>query len=228
MASKEDSYWPGLVDALTNVVFALILFVMILALIFMTLAVKIARMERERANVQIAEVEARVAQPPETGAGQATPPGTPAPPVPKLFLSNPKNPKVEKAKVTTDPDDKPKSTRTRPLGGGIFVSFPPELVGLDDAAKSELERILQTKLEELKQKGVTLRAEARPAFVTEGRRKAFYRAVAIRNWLVERGFKGEQIDMRITDEPIVEGDEGVEIAVGGKRPQDAAKPEPTP
>lgn len=210
MAQKDEGgYWPGFVDALTNVVFVMIIVVVLLMLMFMATLLKVVHVERERmvaervASEAVEKVEALKeasptlpAQPPMPSSAPQAKPVAPAPAVAAVYVAPTNKIKPGNGEVNLE-------------GALAFVVFPSRESTLDDKAIGELKNLLASKLDSMRANGVALRADAVPAYVSEGRRLGYYRIVAIREWLVNQGVPADKIDLRIADVPSVEGKQGV-------------------
>lgn len=205
--SNDDGVWPGFVDALTNVVFVMIIVVMVLMLMFMATLLKVVKVERERAAAEITAQEVKKLNAELVTAAAKSP----QPPLERVELVRAPAPPTTTPVVRVLPANKVQLVDTDVMAdaGILFLAFEGQDSDLDDKAKADMQRLLANVLPELRRSGVSLRADAVPPFVSDGRRLAYYRVVRIREWLVEQGVPGTAIDMRIADRPSVEGKKGV-------------------
>lgn len=213
MKSKDEGgYWPGFVDALTNVVFVMIIVVVVLMLMFMSTLLRVVHVERERAVADRAAAEAmhekavqEQQQQQQSQVLSAVPEKTQRQPTPAPAQTN----NVALIQVTPVQKLKALSGDVAAEAAMVFISFPARESAVDERALAALKGQLASRLDEVRTNGISLRSDAVPPFVSEGRRLAYYRIVGIREWLLANGVASDKIDLRISDTPSVEGKQGV-------------------
>ena len=84
--------------------------------------------------------------------------------------------------------------------GSIEIVFPSGVTELDKEARAKLESSFASIVDKAKSSGLQLVSvpEAGGAY-SEGRRLAYYRNLAVRNWLIERGVPAQSVKLRISD-----------------------------
>ncbi|MFM1989644.1 MAG: hypothetical protein RJA99_2601 [Pseudomonadota bacterium] len=84
--------------------------------------------------------------------------------------------------------------------GSIEIVFPSGVTELDRDSLAKLEAAFASMSDKAKATGLELVSvpEAGGAY-SEGRRLAYYRNLAVRNWLIERGLPASAVKMRISD-----------------------------
>ncbi|MEI7444417.1 MAG: hypothetical protein WCK28_05955 [Burkholderiales bacterium] len=84
--------------------------------------------------------------------------------------------------------------------GAIEILFPAGVTELDKDSLAKLEAAFAALSDKAKAAGLELVSvpEAGGAY-SEGRRLAYYRNLAVRNWLIERGLPASAVKMRISD-----------------------------
>jgi hypothetical protein len=191
---RSTNYWPGFVDALSNMVLAMIFVVLVLGLamgMYATLAAdaiaKRLMAEAEAARMLSAGGD-RSADVPPRGTGQPRVDPTPEQaPAAKL--------RVQRAASAEPPDP----ARVRRQQNVIIIEFEGQTVALDEAAQAALGRALQPAGELLRTGQADIVARSPGGNLTESQHVSFYRAMAIRNILIERGMSPERITVRVPE-----------------------------
>ena len=176
--SGGNSYWPGFVDALTNVVIAMIFVVVVLA-ISLSFAAQMMAKKMAAEIVAKAAAATTVAAAAETGAA-----------VPESSLN----------KRTRIPVAGPKSEQV--VEGGklsapknfLQLDFEPTAVALDDKAAEDLKTALT---QAPRTAGVSLVATGPAMGITSNQRAAYLRVLSVRNVLMELGFNKDKLKMSI-------------------------------
>jgi hypothetical protein len=205
--SGGDSYWPGFVDALTNVVIAMIFVVVVLAISLSfaaqmmgkKLAEKIVQEEKAKAALSAASApvvtpvaqDSRVERP----SAAATPS---AEPLPTLAAS--RLPGVTRIPVLPPP--KPASAaqvqiQPQPQVDRLQLDYDRQALELDDGAKAALLKALQPLGSSVAQRQVTLVATGPDPSLSDNQRAAYVRLLAVRNVLLEQGFDAARVAVRI-------------------------------
>ena len=191
---RSTNYWPGFVDALSNMVLAMIFVVLVLGLamgMYATLAAD-AIAKRLLAEAEAARILNAATDRPDNALpqGVAQPRVDPSPeqgPTAKL--------RVQRAVSTAPPDP----TRVRRQQNVIIIEFEGQAVTLDDASQAALGRALQPAGELLRTGHAEIVARSPGGNLTESQHISFYRAMAIRNILLERGMAPERVTVRVPE-----------------------------
>jgi len=191
-----NSYWPGFVDALTNVVIAMIFVVVVLAIslsfaaqmMAKKMAAEIVAKAASATTVSAAAQSGAVV--PESNLGQRT----------RIPVAGPKQDQVvEGGKLSA-----PKNI--------LQLDFEPTAVAMDDAATEALKKALA---EAPRSSAIELIATGPAMGITTNQRSAYLRVLAVRNVLLQMGFDKDKLQMRI--ETTVEAPSPtVNIAVGSQ------------
>jgi hypothetical protein len=207
--SREQNYWPGFVDALTNVILILVFVVVIFALSVFYFTAKLAQSEIGRKvlvarnayqvnleakvtaseekikalNQRIAELEAernRVVRPSQP------PTGTPLLKAP-VELKADKNASIGGG----EPGGIPVTIANN--ANAIIVSFAPGVSEIDKKIHEAINTAIGSYSESERWR-VELIAEATEESFSEGRRLGFYRIAVIRNYLVSKGVNPANVE----------------------------------
>lgn len=242
---KEMNYWPGFVDALSNVVLTLVFVLVVFVFALMITSGKVkqksnAEAEAKAAQEQVAskgETQLRqelqdVEQAKEKVSGQLA--------VAKQELQKAMQdmqqvkkqldevkaqdeakelavtPSVIDQKVETTSDSNVTPDRDRPppkvsSGNVIVINFPRNVVQLNERAKADLSKVLAAHKGQIQGTKAVLDAFVGLETYSEGRRLAYYRAMDIRNFLIDKGAGTKQsveINTKISKQ---QGDARVEI-----------------
>ncbi len=196
--SSANSYWPGFVDALTNVVIAMIFVVVVLAI---SLSFAAQLMGKKLAEKYIKEHTDKVTatQP------SATPPPAPvAAPTPQVAESNLRN----TTRIPVAGNEKAASSaasQVRPLRNTVQLDFAPGALTLDTAAAERFREVAQGVRKDPSIRGVVVVASGPAMSMSDNQRAAFLRVMAVRNLLLEMGFSGDRIQTRIDTETEMSG-----------------------
>ena len=193
---KEQNFWPGFVDALSNLVLTLVfvMVIFVLALFYLSSKVTQSKMdalcpatktELEQVKKELEETRSalRVAL---AEAGQIKA---------RVDVSEKKPAPIAKNKV---------STETSVIGSAIIIRFPIGVAELDDGAKAVLDKALAPILATGEQVKASLNAVPGPETYSEGKRLSFFRAVAIRNYLISKGVSKDSIESKMLDQGSVD------------------------
>ncbi len=193
--SKNGDYWPGFVDALTNVVIAMVFVIVVLAIALSFSAQLLAkRMAAKIAQMQETPGLATVARP-----ASSSPTPLPAAPPAALDARVPMRIRIAVA-GTLKPASAP-APKLQTQERYLQLDFANGALTLDDAANAQLVQALAS----VKQQLAALPPGARVAVVavgpemqlSENQRSAFIRAMAVRNVLLDQGVAAARIDTRV-------------------------------
>jgi hypothetical protein len=186
--SGANSYWPGFVDALTNVVIAMIFVVVVLAI---SLSFAAQMMGKKLAEKYIQEHQAKAAQ-----AAPAAPPPLAAP-LPESALRN-----ITRIAVAGN-----EAAASAPAGGTVrqvrntlLLDYAPQALTLDPAAAERFKAAVAALGSDLAQRRVQVVAGGPAMALSDNQRAAYLRVMAVRNQLLELGVAPAQIDVRIETE----------------------------
>jgi hypothetical protein len=137
----------------------------------------------------------------------------------KYFFAAPQPNPAESRIVSRRPAD------LMPFGGGadvklnkalVTIEFQPRAVRVDDISASKLEGFLAARKDEIAGRPIRVRALAnvRNGAVTEARRFSYYRAMGIRQYLIESGISADRIVVGIEDVSDAEKIDIVELFAG--------------
>lgn len=194
---RETNYWPGFVDALSNMVLAMIFIVLVLALAISMYAALAAKTTAERIaseRVAAAELRAALAVAKQEAAAKAAPPSSDLPGSPRLRVP------------ATGKSDTVPGARLQRQQNALIVEFEGASVVIDERTAKQLDQALLPAKALLESGTAEVIASAPAGFLTESRQTSFYRAMALRNFLIERGMAPARINVR-----VVEGSTSTEV-----------------
>ncbi len=187
--SREQNFWPGFVDALSNLVLTLVFVMVIFVLAMFYLSSKVsqskmealcpatkAELEQVKKDLQEARKALDIAL---AQAGQV-----------KVHtdVADKKSPQPVKEKI---------SALASNQGSSIIIRFPAGVVELDSDAEQVLDKAIAPFTGSGKRVKATLNAMPGPETFSEGKRLSFFRAVAIRNYLISKGVAKADIDSKV-------------------------------
>lgn len=243
---KEMNYWPGFVDALSNVVltlvFVLVVFVFALMITSGKVQQKAAQMDSEKASqdkssskqvtqlkqelqdtvqakdkiagqLSVAKSELQKAQQELQSAHKQVSDAKDLADAKELAVT----PSIIQKRIETAVDGTPPAPdkNARPATvlskNVIVITFPRNVVQLNDRAKNDLAKVLAQYRSQIAGSKAVLDAYVGLETYSEGRRLAYYRALDVRNFLMDKGAATRQsveINTKVTKE---QGDARVEI-----------------
>ena len=176
-----NSYWPGFVDALTNVVIAMIFVVVVLAI---SLSFAAQLMAKKMAEQYIQEHNKKPDK-------DAQPPPPPEPPDAGIKLNQ---------RIAVAGNEKPvapKPSQLKSQGNVLQLDYAPGAVTLDAAATGELKKALAARAADMASLRVQLVASGPDMAFTDNQRAAFLRVMEVRNALIDAGFGADRIEMNV-------------------------------
>ena len=182
--SGANAYWPGFVDALTNVVIAMIFVVVVLAI---SLSFAAQMMGKKLAERLIEEHKAKVAQ---------APPGA-TPPPPQLQTAE--SALVNTTRIAVAGNETPASAPVaamRQVRNTLQLDYAASAITLDAAAADRFKAAVAA-LGPLAQRRVEVAAGGPDMAISDNQRAAYLRVMALRNMLLELGVQPDRIDVRI-------------------------------
>lgn len=192
-----NSYWPGFVDALTNVIIAMIFVVVVLAI---ALSFAAQLMGKRVADKLISEYKAQAAASAASAASAVAPApqvaAVEAPVVPESRLLG-KTVIPVKGNEAASAVASPQLT---PARNTLELKYAAGALTLDEAALKALENTLKALPEAVRKQGIVLVASGPSMVLSDNQRAAFLRLMDVRNALMAQGFMGPSITTRIDTE----------------------------
>lgn len=198
--SGGDSYWPGFVDALTNVVIAMIFVVVVLA-ISLTFAAQM--MGKKLAEQYISQYKQQQAarQPDPAASAQATaaagaPGASPPGAEPRLQASTLQG--VTRIAVAAPAQaSAPARVAVKPTVNRLQLDYEATALELDPKAQDQLRAVVGQLGADRAQRRVRLVATGPDPQLSDNQRAAYVRLLAVRNLLIEQGFAPEHLQVQI-------------------------------
>lgn len=186
--SGANAYWPGFVDALTNVVIAMIFVVVVLAI---SLSFAAQMMGKKLGEKMIEEHKAKMAQGPPASA--------PPPPAPvQLQVAPSALDKTTRIAVAGNEAaaSAPAAAAVRQTSNTLQLEYAASAITLDPAAADRFKAAVAA-LGSLGQRRVEVVAGGPNMAIGDNQRAAYLRVMALRNQLLELGVAPDRIDVRI-------------------------------
>ena len=183
---RQQNFWPGFVDALSNLVLTLVFVMVIFVLALFYLSSKVSQTKLEAlcpaTKAELAEVQKELEKTREelkiAQAGQIKE---------RVDITEKKTPTVKTEKLSTETTS----------GSSIIIRFPMGVVELDDEAKQALDKFFDKLIASGQEISTSLSAVPGPETYSEGKRLSFFRAVAVRNYLISKGVAKSNIESRV-------------------------------
>lgn len=194
--SSGGDFWPGFVDALTNVVIAMVFVIVVLAIALSFSAQMLAK----RMAAKIAEQEAELGRARQAvvapAAEKEKPGGTP----PVVDTAAPQRTRIAVAGNEAALAASAAAAKVKPAEHYLQLDFAPGALTVDEkAAKALAEALapLKARLAESPALRMEVVALGPEIHLSENQRAAFIRAMAVRNELLGQGVAGDRIVTRI-------------------------------
>ncbi|MFG6461190.1 hypothetical protein ACG04Q_06355 [Roseateles sp. DXS20W] len=194
--SSGGDFWPGFVDALTNVVIAMVFVIVVLAIALSFSAQMLAK----RMAAKIAEQEAELGRARQVvvapAAEKEKPGGTP----PVVDTAAPQRTRIAVAGNEAALAASAAAAKVKPAEHYLQLDFAPGALTVDEkAAKALAEALapLKARLAESPALRLEVVALGPEIHLSENQRAAFIRAMAVRNELLGQGVAGDRIVTRI-------------------------------
>jgi hypothetical protein len=203
---KDSNYWPGFVDALTNVVIAMVFVIVVLAISLSFSAQLLAkRMAAKVASLEQDVVSRASAVKPDNGDAGSDQPSARLPTRTVIEVRG------NEASV------KAVSGSVRAADSFLILEFAPGALTIDSTASDKLASSLSAVKEKLASGGkVQVLARGPSMEISDNQRSAFLRIMAVRNVLIDQGIASERIEPRI-DTDTKASSVTVSISVEGGR-----------
>lgn len=182
--SGANAYWPGFVDALTNVVIAMIFVIVVLAI---SLSFAAQMMGKKLAEKLIEEHKAKTAQAPPA----ATPPPAQLQAAPSALVKTTRIAVVGNEVAASAP-----AAALRQVRNTLQLDYAATAITLDTAAADRFKAAVVA-LGSLGQRRVEVVAGGPGMAIGDNQRAAYLRVMALRNQLLELGVAPDRIDVRI-------------------------------
>lgn len=204
--SGSGEYWPGFVDALTNVVIAMVFVIVVLAIALsfamQMVASRMAAKVSELQQAQTALSAAAAASAASTGAPARGGLSSDTP------LSAPADGRIRIAVAGNESAQTARPAKVQAAARSLVLEYEQGALTLDDAALRSLQQALGPVKAALDGAGAAARVSlvaTGPAMeLSDNQRSAFVRVMAVRNQLLDQGFAPERIVTRI--DPTGPGD----------------------
>ncbi len=220
---RQQNYWPGFVDALSNLVLTLVFVMTIFILALFFLASKVTQgkldnlcpetkaelaqakkdLDESRNALHVALAEAKQAQE-QIQALKKESSRSDVAQKPGSLLDRRVDINVMKGKSL---QGNKTSTETSGSGSAITIRFPAGVIELDEGAKEILGKALAPFLAEKQQVKASLNAVPGPETYSEGKRISFFRAVSIRNYLIGKGISKANIESKVIEHGNLDPDD---------------------
>ena len=193
---KGGDYWPGFVDALTNVVIAMVFVIVVLAIALSFSAQILAK----RMAAKIAEQQAELGRARQAIAAPAAEKERPGGAPPLIESQAALRTRIAVAGNEAALAASAASAKVKPAERFLQLDFAPGALTVDEAAAKALGAALAPLKQRLAE-SPTLRLEVvaigPEIHLSENQRAAFIRAMAVRNELLGQGIAGDRITTRI-------------------------------
>ncbi len=237
---KEANYWPGFVDALSNVVVTMVfvMVVFVIALLYFSqnkakemiaaakremteqatkdpkpgpeLAKRLAELQAENEALKKA-LSAAQAKAVTQGLQQSAIGGTVSPQAGANQKSD-----VKVAEENVKKGSAPSVAQIRGQQSAIEILFPGGTFELDKDSLGKLEAAFAQIAERARSTGIDLVGVAEVGPYSEGRRLSYYRNIALRNWLIDHGVPASKIRTRIAEKDTGKNTGLVQMAIPGE------------
>lgn len=194
--SSGGDFWPGFVDALTNVVIAMVFVIVVLAIALSFSAQMLAK----RMAAKIAEQEAELGRARQAIVAPASekekPGGTP----PVVETQAPQRTRIAVAGNEAALAASAAAAKVKPAERYLQLDFAPGALTVDEKAAKALGEALaplKARLAESPALRLEVVAIGPEIHLSENQRAAFIRAMAVRNELLGQGIEGSRIVARI-------------------------------
>lgn len=186
--SGANAYWPGFVDALTNVVIAMIFVVVVLA-ISLSFAAQMMGKKLAEKLIQEHQAKAALAQPPPKAAAAPAP----QPELPPSVLQ-------KTTRIAVAGNESAASAAggaVRQVRNTVQLDYAAAAITLDAAAADRFKAAVAALGGSLGQRSAQIVASGAGMALSDNQRAAYLRVMAVRNTLLDLGVSPERIQVRI-------------------------------
>ncbi len=186
---RDQNFWPGFVDALSNLVLTLVFIMVIFVLALFYLSAKVSQTKIEAlcpaTKAELADTQQELE---ETKLALQTALSQIGQVKKQEEVKVKKAPSIQLGKITTEATNS---------GEAIIIRFPVGEVELDSEALLTLDKVIVPLMASGQKIKANYTSTPGPETYSEGKRLAFFRAVAIRNYLIEKGIAKSDIDSKV-------------------------------
>lgn len=174
----EENYWPGFVDALSNVVLTLVFVLVVFVFALSMGASKVEQRMKEVVAAEKVHQEKIAAVAREKAAAEKE----------SAMEGEDKNVNIVSEEKKTAAATHKGGVDVAGTSGHIVLSYPLSMVDMDEKSMADLSRVLE--IAKQKSLGAQVRIQSVPGKepYSAARRLAYYRAIKVRNLLIEKGF----------------------------------------
>lgn len=195
-------YWPGFVDALTNVVIAMVFVIVVLAIALSFSAQMLAK----RMAAKIAEQQAQLGKARQVVVAPEAPVERPSASPPLVESQTAQRTRIPVAGNEAALAASAPAPKVKPADRYLQLDFAPGALTLDDKAAKALGEALaplKARLAESPSLRLEVVALGPEIHLSENQRSAFIRAMAVRNELLAQGVATDRIATRIDTKATV-------------------------
>lgn len=210
---KEVNFWPGFVDALANVVVVMIFVVVVFTIALLYFAqnkIKEAAAVAQKGQMvamaapaeqtaTVVALQKRVAELQRENDSLRSQVQTPARPSPPPQAGSLPRAEIQVIEPKLPPGPAPALAQIKGSDASLQVVFPTGAIELDPPSIARLEAAFAGFADRARAGGIELVGIAEAGSYSEGRRLSYYRNLALRNWLIEKGIPSAQIRVRLAD-----------------------------
>ena len=199
--SGSGEYWPGFVDALTNVVIAMVFVIVVLAIalsfamqmVASRMAGKVAELEQAKSALMAAAASAATGPPAVAAAAAAVSTDTP--------LAAPADNRIRIAVAGNERQMPARPAQVKPADRSLVLEYELGALTLDEVAQKGLIQALGPVKSALQTGSagtrIALVATGPAMELSDNQRAAFVRVMAVRNQLLDQGVGADRIVTRI-------------------------------
>lgn len=205
---REENYWPGFVDALSNVVLTLV-FVLVVFVFAMAMSANKVEQRMQEIKEAEAELQARVdaINTGELGAGVELGQGKS-----DQTAIDDEGKSIEVSSTKTDESQTRRGAASIEQNSDkLVLYYPLSIVEMDEESLAKLDTVLAQSQEKAGNYSVLLRSYPGEEPFSQANRLAYYRALTVRKHLIDRGFaRNDNVETKVV-QPTKPGLGHVEI-----------------
>ncbi len=209
---EEENYWPGFVDALSTIVMVVTLLMIILVIVIFSISQLITQSSEDSEKTGNPIAVSQQAQPqPQNEQTIGTPETQKSDIVRQEEIVEAQNSlQIQSRKIIDEKtiivaseektqEDKENQIKVESAQQILTVHFMDTGVELSKEAKEEISQYLEENRKELEYKTLTAWSFYDPNSIalSQAKRKAYFRLLAVRNILIEKGFTGENLTVNV-------------------------------
>ncbi len=209
---EEENYWPGFVDALSTIVMVVTLLMIILVIVIFSISQLITQSSEDSKKTGNPSAVTQQAQPqPQSEQTIGTPETQKSDIVKQEEIVEAQNSlQIQSRKIIDEKtiivaseekaqEDEENQIKIESAQQILTVHFMGTGVELSEEAKEEISQYLEENRKELEYKTLTAWSFYDPNSIalSQAKRKAYFRLLAVRNILIEKGFTGENLTVNV-------------------------------